>query len=145
VLDTTGGGTTPVTTAPSGDTLGAVLPGELSGWAAIPTGPGLPNLTAPPGATVESAQYSRGADIALAAALRTADPGDTAALFADLGTAVEGQDLGDPALGPDAQSGWARTVVDGTAVGFTTGDRVVLVLSARSEVALDVARQLSGG
>jgi hypothetical protein len=30
-------------------------------------------------------------------------------------------------------------------VGFTTGDRVVLVLSARSEVALELARQLSGG
>lgn len=145
VLDTTAGNTTPVTTAPSGDTLGAVLPGELPGWAAIPTGPNLPNLTVPPGATVESAQYTRGPDIALAAALRTADPGDTASVFADLGTAVEGQDLGDPALGPDAQSGWVRTVLDGTAVGFTTGDRVMLVLSARSEVALEVARQLSGG
>ncbi|MFP5451088.1 MAG: serine/threonine-protein kinase [Thermoleophilia bacterium] len=145
VLDTTAGGTTPVTTGPSGDTLGAVLPAEVPGWSVIPTGPDLPNLTNPPGATVESAQFARGSEIALAGALRMADPGDTASAFAELSSAVEGQDLGDPALGPDAQTGWVRTVLDGTAVGFTTGDRVVLVLSARSEVALELARQLSGG
>jgi serine/threonine-protein kinase len=145
VLDTTAQGTTPVTTGPSGDTLGAVLPAELPGWSVIPTGPDLPNLTNPPGSTVETAQFARGSEIALAGALRMADPGDTASAFADLSSEVEGQDLGDPALGPDAQTGWVRTVLDGTAVGFTTGDRVVLVLSARSEVALELARQLSGG
>jgi predicted Ser/Thr protein kinase len=145
VLDTTARSTTPVITAPSGDTLGATLPGELPGWSVTPTGPALPNLTIPPGATVESAQYTRGTEIALAAALRASDPGDTASVFAELGSAVEGRDLGEPALGPEAESGWVRTVLDGTAVGFTTGDRVVLVLSTRNEVALDVARRLSGG
>jgi hypothetical protein len=145
VVDTSAQSTTPVTTAPSGDTLGAVLPADLPGWSVIPTGPNLPNLSNPPGSTVESAQYARGTEIALAGGLRMADPGDTASAFAELGAAVEGQDLGDPALGPDAQTGWVRTVLDGTAVGFTTGDRVVLVLSAQSEVALELARQLSGG
>jgi serine/threonine-protein kinase len=145
VVDTSAQSTTPVTTAPSGDTLGAVLPADLPGWSVIPTGPNLPNLSNPPGSTVESAQYARGTEIALAGGLRMADPGDTASAFAELGAAVEGQDLGDPALGPDAQTGWVRTVIDGTAVGFTTGDRVVLVLSAQSEVALELARQLSGG
>ncbi|HMM49166.1 MAG TPA: hypothetical protein PKE32_06095, partial [Miltoncostaeaceae bacterium] len=83
--------------------------------------------------------------MALVVGMLLPDSTSAGSALAQLRETVGGSDLGAPALGPNASSGWLQGVIDGNALAFQAGNHVVLVLAADSDTARELGRALSGG